>query len=280
MRTTILILGMAGAIATAPGQTPAPKAMKFPAGPSSYIGVMVQEIDNDRAKELKLREEYGVEVTRIEADSPAEKAGMRVNDTVQQYNGQRVEGMEEFKRLVNETPVGREVKLDIVRAGAPLTVMVKVAQRRMASSINVMHPSPMPSAQFELRMPDVPRSFLSWNSSVLGVDAESLDGQLADYFGVKEGVLVRSVSKGSAAEKAGIKAGDVITRVDDSKVATPADISARIRSIHGKQLPVVVMRDHKEMTFSVAVDDDDRSEWWHQEFTPFAEDHQARHWIQ
>ncbi len=277
MRTAILILGMTGLMATAPGQTPAPKAMKMLPGGSSFIGVMVQEIDSDRAKELKLREEYGVEVTRIETDSPADKAGLKLADAILQYNGQRVEGMEEFKRLVNETPAGREVKLDIVRAGAPLTAMVKIAQRRMTSSLNMIHPSPAPSAQFELRMPDIPRSFLSWNSSVLGVDAESLEGQLADYFGVKEGELVRSVSKGSAADKAGIKAGDVITRVDDSKVATPADISARIRSIHGKQLPVSVMRDHKEMTLSVAVDDDDRSEWWHQEFTPFAWDHESKH---
>jgi serine protease Do len=188
--------------------------------------------------------------------------------------------MEEFKRLVNETPAGREVRLDIVRAGGGQTLMVKVAQRHLASVFAAPHPMPMPSEQFELRMPDMPRSFLSWKSSVLGVDAESLDGQLAEYFGVKEGVLVRSVTKGSAADKAGIKAGDVITRVDDAKVATPADISGRIRSIHGKQVAVVVMRDHKEMTLSVAVDDDDRSEWWRQEFTPFAPDHGSTHWIQ
>ncbi len=278
MRTTILVLGLTAATF---GQTPAPKAMRAPSGGgSSYIGVMVQEIDGDRAKELKLREEYGVEVTRIETDSPAEKAGMKVGDTIQQYNGQRVEGMEEFKRLVNETPAGREVKLDIVRAGAPQAMMVKLGQKHMTAVFSTVHPMPAPAAPFELRMPDIPRSFLSWKSSVLGVEGESLDGQLADYFGVKEGVLVRSVSKGSAGEKAGIKAGDVITRVDDSKVATPADISGRIRSIHGKQVSVVVMRDRKEMTLSVAVDDEDRSEWWHQEFTPFAPEQGPVRWIQ
>jgi len=281
MRIAILVSGMACVMALAPGQTPAPKAMKFPAGPSSFIGVMVQEIDGDRAKELKLREEYGVECTRIEADSPAEKAGLKVGDTIQQYNGQRVEGMEEFKRLVNETPSGREVKLDIVRAGAGQTLMVKIGQRRVATAFSTPHPMAMPSEQFELRMPDIPRSFLSWKSSALGVDAESLEGQLADYFGVKEGVLVRSVTKGSAADKAGIKAGDVITRVDDSKVTTPADISGRVRSIHGKPVPVVLVRDHKEMTLTVAVDDDDRGEWWHPDFTPFAVlPEPSRHWIQ
>jgi serine protease Do len=278
MRTAILVLAMGGMLA---GQNITPKAKISNSG-SSYIGVMVQEIDGDRAKELKLREEYGVEVTRIEADGPAEKAGLKVGDTIQQYNGQRVEGMEEFKRLVNETPASREVKLDIVRAGAPQTLIVKVGVRPLA--IAVAHPMPLPAQlpmvrQFEVHMPDLPHSFLTWKSSVLGVEAESLDGQLAEYFGVKEGVLVRSVTKGSAAEKAGIKAGDVITRVDDSKVATPADISTRIRSIQGKQVPVLVMRDHKEMTLSITVEDDDRGEWWHQDFTPFTPD-RSMHWIQ
>ncbi len=278
MKTAILALAIGSA--TLPGQTPGPN-VKISSGGSRYIGVMVQEIDSDRAKQLKLHEEYGVEVTRIEADSPAEKAGLKVGDTIQQYNGQRVEGMEEFKRLVNETPAGREVRLDIVRAGAPQTLMVKIGVRPVP--IGVAHPMPWPEhasvRQFELRMPDLPRSVLSWRSSVLGVEAESLDGQLAEYFGVKEGVLVRSVTKGSAAEKAGIKAGDVITRVDDSKVATPADISGRIRSIQGKQVAVVVMRDHKEMTVSVTVDDNDRGEWWHPDFTPFAPE-AAKYWIQ
>jgi serine protease Do len=279
MRTTMLVLVMT----TAWGQTPAPRAMRVSSTGASYIGVMVQEIDGDRAKALKLREEYGVEVTRIETDSPAEKAGLKLADAILQYNGQRVEGMEEFKRLVSETPAGREVKLDIVRAGAPQTVMVKLGQKRMSNTFSVAMPTPAPSVPFELRMPDMPRSFMSWRSSALGLDAESLEGQLAEYFGVKEGVLVRSVNKGSAAEKAGIKAGDVITRVDDSKVATPADISGRIRSIRGKQVPVVLMRDHKEMTLSVAVEEEDRSEWWHQDFAPFAPlapEHGARYWIQ
>ncbi len=278
MRTAILVLAMGGV--TLPGQTVTPK-MKISNGGSSYIGVMVQEIDGDRARQLKLREEYGVEVTRIETDSPAERAGLKVGDAIQQYNGQRVEGMEEFKRLVSETPAGREVKLDIVRAGGAQTLPVKIGVRPVP--IAVAHPMPWPAQapmrQFEKRMPDLPRSFLTWKSSVLGVEAEALDGQLAEYFGVKEGVLVRSVTKGSAAEKAGIKAGDVITRVDDSKVATPADISSRIRSIQGKQVPVVVMRDHKEMTLSITVDDDDRGEQWHQDFTPFAPD-RSMHWIE
>jgi serine protease Do len=88
---------------------------------------------------------------------------------------------------------------------------------------------------------------------------------------VKEGVLVRSVSKGSAAEKAGIKAGDVIVRVDEAHVVTPADVSSRMRTNRGKPVPVVVMREHKEVNLSVTIDEEDRvQDWWQQDFAPFA----------
>lgn len=268
MKTMFLVLlGTAGLVPVVTGQTPnpAPKVMKVAAAGSSFIGVMVQEIDSERSKALKLHEEAGVEVTRIEPDSPADHAGIKAGDVILQYNGQHVEGMEQFSRLVHETPAGREVKLDIVRGGAPQVIMAKIGMRH-ATPFAGLPPGlppgmPAPMQRFEFQMPDIPRSFMSWRSSVLGIECESLDGQLAEYFGVKEGVLVRSVTKGSAAEKAGIKAGDVITRIDDTKVAAPSDISGRIRSMRGKSIPMVVIRDHKEMTLSVAVDDDDRAEW-------------------
>ena len=77
----------------------------------TYLGVNLAEIDANRAKELKLKEDYGVEITRVEENSPAEKAGVKAGDVVLEYNGQRVEGMEQFGRMVRETPPGREVKL-------------------------------------------------------------------------------------------------------------------------------------------------------------------------
>lgn len=263
----IFVLGTAAAVSVLPAQNTAPNTVRvLPLGGGTYMGVMVQEIDSERAQALKLPGEYGVEITRIEPDSPAERAGLKTGDVIMQYNGQRIEGMEQFKRLVSETPAGREVKLDIVRAGSPQTVTVKIGSRRPPVTFNVQGNFPMTvpgntPQNFEFRVPDIPRSFMTWRSAALGIEAEALDGQLAQYFGVKEGVLVRSVNKGSAAEKAGIKAGDVITRVDDAKVATPADLSSTIRSQRGKQVSLVVMRDRKEMTLSVTVDDDDHSLW-------------------
>ena len=75
--------------------------------PGSYLGIGIQQITVERAKALKLREEAGVEVTRGAPDSPAEKAGLKEGDVVLQYNGTKVEGLEQLSRLVRETSVRR-----------------------------------------------------------------------------------------------------------------------------------------------------------------------------
>ena len=219
-------------------------------GLGSFLGVGIQEIDSNRARELKLPDEAGVEVTRIAPDSPAEKAGIKTGDVVTQFNGQRVEGMEQFSRVVRETPAGRDVKVVIIRNGAPLTITVKIVSRPAITGQLV--PAPIQSP-FELRFPDMPQSRMTWRSTILGIEAEALDGQLAEFFGVKEGVLVRTVTPGAAADKAGIKAGDVIVRVDDVKVASPADISAHLRALRGRPVSVVVVRERKEINVMLSV---------------------------
>ena len=109
-------------------------------------------------------------------------------------------------------------------------------------------------------MPDMPHSTMSWRSAVLGIESESLNTQLAAHFGVKDGVLVRSVIKNSSAEKAGIKAGDVIIKVDTTAVASPREISSVLRSLQGakRTVPVVLVREKKEMTVTVTLEDESR----------------------
>ena len=221
----------------------------------SFLGVGVAEITSDRARELKLREEHGVEITRVEDDSPAAKAGLKAGDVILEYNGQRVEGMEQFGRLVRETPAGREVKLLISRNGANQTVQATIASRKGGVLLNRGGDFHFEMPDFQ--MPDMSHVFSTWRSSMLGVEAEPLTRQLAGYFGVKDGVLVRSVVKGSAAETAGIKAGDVIVKVDQTSVATPSELSSVIRAAGSKKpLTIHVMRDHHEMSFNVTIDED------------------------
>jgi S1-C subfamily serine protease len=91
----------------------------------------------------------------------------------------------------------------------------------------------------------------------MGVEVEPLSGQLGEYFGVKEGVLVRSVTKGSEAERAGIKAGDVITSVGGARVTNGAEITAQLRAQRGSSVSVTLTRDHHEMNVSVPLDSRD-----------------------
>lgn len=258
------LLAAGGAVHGAPDPDPVPqvadRAVTIRVGGGSFLGVAVAEITAERAKVLNLREERGVEITRVEEDSPAAKGGIKTGDVVLEYNGQRVEGMDQFMRMVRETPPGREVKLAISRNGGLQNVVVKTESRKtwMAKSgdgfsrtfefPNIVIP--------DIQIPDIPKAYMSWRSTMLGVEAESIDSQLAQYFGVKEGVLVRSVIKGSAAERAGLKAGDVITRVDGTSVSNPREVSTAIRTARSKKsTTLTVMRDRKEIAMTVPLED-------------------------
>jgi serine protease Do len=221
---------------------------------TSFLGVGVTDIDAERTKALKLKEEHGVEVTSVDEDSPAAKAGVKVGDVVLEYNGQRVEGIEQFLRLVRETPVGRQVKLLISRSGATQTLTATTGSRNVKDFVwsGDFTPFRMP----EIHIPDMPHPLVMWQSRTLGVESESLNSQLGEYFGAKEGVLVRSVIKGSAAEKAGLKAGDVITKIGGHKVTSPSDISHILRSLSStKAVPVTIVRDRKESSVSVTIEE-------------------------
>lgn len=244
----------------APPEAPRPPRVHRVVPPGgSYLGVGVADLDAERAKALKLSDEHGVEVRNVSDDSPAAKAGVKENDVILEYNGQRVEGKDQLIRMVKETPPGRQVRLQIWRNGAAQTVTLTMGKRSGGFTMNdgreftFTWPDvpPMPP------MPDMPRPSMSWRSTVLGVESESLNSQLAQYFGVKEGVLVRSVVKGSSAEKAGIKAGDVILKVDGTTVTSPREISSVLRSIRGtkRTIPVVVSRERKETTINVTLED-------------------------
>jgi S1-C subfamily serine protease len=103
--------------------------------------------------------------------------------------------------------------------------------------------------------PNPPAPPPAWNfdglvgRSRLGISIESLSPQLAEYFGTKDGVLVSSVSDDSAAAKAGIKAGDVITSFNGSAVGDPQELRRRIQSLNdGDEFTVSVTRDRKPLT--------------------------------
>jgi serine protease Do len=238
----------------------APEALKMTMEGKSFLGVGVKEVEPADVARLRLKDEQGVEITKVEDDSPAMKAGLKVGDVVLEFNGQRVEGTEQFVRLVRETPAGRTVKLVVSRGGPTQTLTATIAARKAKSfAIAPMEGMHIEMPKWDVVMPDMPKANMSWRSGMLGIEGESLtESQLASYFGVKDGVLVRSVGKGTAAEKAGIKAGDVILKVNDTAVTSTREITAALRAARsgGKStFPVVLSRDKRDMTLSVPMDE-------------------------
>ena len=244
--------------AVASAQTPkAQSTGVFVRASNSYLGVAVVELDDERARALKLRETRGVEVKVVDEDSPASKAGIKEGDVILDYNGQRVEGTEQFVRMVSETPVGRKFTLAIWRNGGNQTLTGIIGSRpRNFPYLSITPVPPAPPAA-TVPMPDLPRNFMSWHSPAIGIETESLNSQLAEYFGVKDGVLVRFVGKKSAAENAGLKAGDVITKVDGNVIHSSSQISSILHSDRSrKSVPFTVVRNHKEMTVEVPLEGD------------------------
>ena len=263
-----LIAPAARAQATPPA-APRPRSVQIVTPtPTSYLGINAVDITADRAKALKLREERGVEITSVDAESAAAKAGLKEGDVVLEYNGQRVEGWEQLRRLVSETPPQREVKIGIWRSGAAQTLTATVGSRKDARANGETIVTPFGGDSFSFRIGPAPatpfppsieipqfRTFAQ--NRTIGIFGESLgqEEQLAEFFGVKSGILIRSVVKGSAAEKAGIKAGDVLTKIDDTVVSSPAEISSALRAAgSGRTFTVTVVRNKKEMALTVTLE--------------------------
>jgi serine protease Do len=223
-------------------------------GSRSYLGVDIRDVDKDRVSALKLKEERGVEVTMVDADAPAGKSGIREHDVILEFNSTPVDSEEQLRRLIRETPPGRTVVLGISRDGNPMKISVQLAEHRkvVSESARILAAPRLPE------MPELPNRMdipmVTIYSTNVGMQTENLTRQLGDFFGVKngEGVLVRNVEKGSAAEKAGVKAGDVIVRVGDEKLSDRSDL-ARILRKHrqGGKLSVGIVREKKEQTLTL-----------------------------
>ena len=225
-------------------------------GNTSYLGVDLADITTERLSALKLKDEKGVEVNFVDQDAPAGKAGIREHDVILSMNGTAVESKAQFQRMIHETPPGRIVTLGLSRDGQPVTVKVQLADKNKEMSswkpdIHVNVP--------DIHVPDIDipsfNMVMITTSARSGLMVENITPQLGEFFGVKNGngVLVRSVEKGSRAEKAGFRAGDVIVKVNDQPIHDTSDFQHAVRSRNRDSVSIGIMRDKREQNLNLSL---------------------------
>jgi serine protease Do len=232
---------------------------------SGWLGIEINEVTPETAKDLRLSSARGVVVADIEPDSPAAKAGLKEKDVITQYDGQAVEGTVQFRRLVRETPPGRTIALTISRNGATQNISVEMGDRgaffgkrmegKMRDFGNV-YAFKAPNFDFNLPEPEI-LGAMDMRTPMLGISAEDLSGQLGEYFGAPNnaGILVREVRPGTAAEKAGLKAGDVIVKVDGKPVRSLAELREQLRDkSDAKSVNLGVFRKGSEISVPVSIE--------------------------
>jgi len=250
-----------------------PAAPPSPAGPSAprmlrgrsimstpalskrgYLGVGVVEVTSERSKALKLPDESGVEVKHVDDDSPAAKAGLREGDIILELNGQKINTVDQFVKMVGDAGPGGKADMAVWRNNAKTSLSAKLDSRRVMA---LLPGGAMGNVENMVNPRELEDFFpgLVGGSPKVGFEGEMLTPQLAEFFGVKEGVLVRTVNANSAAQKAGLKAGDVVTKVNGTPVSSPREVSSLLHASR-KTASVTVVRNHKEMTLNVEIADD------------------------
>ncbi len=251
-----------------------PKAVQLVSGRGSQIGVTIRDVEDTDAKANKMAAPTGVIIEEVADDSPASKAGLKKGDVLLEFDGERIRGVRHFTRLVQETPAGRKVQTSTMRDGQKMNLTIEPREGGTFSyfgdgdklsvlrdftgdwALDIPRPAiPAPPATPAPPKPPVPPAFPDFDTFVyrsgtgLGITVGDLSDQLAQYFGTKDGVLVTSVTDNSAAAKAGIKAGDVMTSLNGRDVTSSSDLRRRIQELKdGDEFTVGIVRDKKATT--------------------------------
>ena len=216
----------------------------------TFLGVHAEDVTKENMGTYGMRDVRGVGVSEIMKDSPAEKAGLRKGDVILGFNGESVTSARKLHRLVSESSADQNVRLTISRGGSEQEVTATLSKRQGTGMLNakIRDDIKQKMEMFKKDFPKIKGGDGTWVFNTgsyrrIGIATQTLTKQLADYFGVSEGILVTSVTDNSPAAKAGLKAGDVITAVDGEKVASPGDISRTIGKKQDGPVTLTVVRD-------------------------------------
>lgn len=240
-----------------------------------YLGIDIRDISESEVIALHLKSSHGAEVIMVDHDGPAGKAGLREHDVVLSVNGTQVDGEDQLRKLLHDMQPGRTVALLVCRNGAEQTVNATMANRAELERQAWENHWTVPEPAFEDSYPSAAggtrsgsgKGFMAGHllptaPAYTGAAVDALGGQLADYFGVKEGrgLLVHEVEGNSPAAAAGLRAGDVVTRVNGDRVGSKSDWGRALHDSKGHPVSLTIVRDRHEQTLTMVPDSKHRSQ--------------------
>lgn len=238
----------------------------------SFLGVYLMDVSEESADDLGLKREQGAICAEVVSDTPAEAAGLEPDDVINRWDGVRVRSARHLKRLVSDTPVDRTVKVGIIRDGEAKQLKVTVGARESDApparrGIPLYRMGPQGGMELgpwhpPIGEPDLYEDLFARNRPRLGVAMQPLTEQLAGYFGLEEGqegVLIVEIIEDSAADEAGLRAGDVITKLQGKTVGSPEEVQELVRSSEGT-VKISVIRDGEKIQVRAKLDDDEPDE--------------------
>ena len=196
------------------------------------LGVMLANVPFQELESLKL--EYGVRVGRVLPGSPAADAGLQVGDIITDIGEHPVYSAERLQWLVQRATAGTTLSIRFSRDGALNTADAKLPVSSTQQAAQA-HPSPA--------------------RTVMGVAMQSMNAGLREYFGApaNAGVLVVEVTQDSPAATAGISVGDVIVKLENSPIATAADVHRVLDTLKpGTEIKVEILRKNASQTVTVS----------------------------
>ncbi len=205
-----------------------------------YPGVKVKIITKKGEEPIT-----GVSIKVVD-DGPADKAGLQDDDVIIEFNGNEVEDAGDLRRLIRDTEPGDEVEVAVYRDGDRKTFTVKMGESEEEEETF----SWMGNEGWRTPYRGFVKKFVlrDWDRPWLGVELQKLSDQLREFFKVEEGgVLISEVKEDSPAEKAGLKAGDVIIEMDGEEVDSRRDVIEILEDKEiGDEVSITIVRDGKD----------------------------------